>query len=505
VPPNFKIKDGYLLFIFFILLYFILPNNNPGFDSYSYAISIKEGAELFHPHHLLYNLFGRLIYLIFGFTGLGSLKLLSLINSIPGAFTIVIIYKIISYTSGRFTALVGAAITGFIFSFWYYSTTLEVNLPALMFIMLALYYLLVKDRSWFNSIAVYLFLGAGILFHQITVLAIFPILIYDFLQTKSLTGTIRNAHPGLLLCLIIYLVIAINQAQTGSAAGVYRWLTYYSHLGAWGGIKLANFKEGIWGLTKTSFGGDIIRQIFFTGEWSIRSIVYLIVACLISAGFIWLAIIGIINMLKNRDSRQCLFLALVLIFALFAFWWAPADDGFWLYPIVLLIIFIFSAINKINKPVIALLILLALINVIFEFIPSSNKENSLTYQGAQVIKKLGLTENDLVLTNYNQIRLAMTYYYGYQPVFACLMFLEDGDKAEIVSRHLKRIDQTRQVGRVIIFENEFDPEPYRYFLFDRFSPEEYRDIYSRYLPYLTPVDSINVHGKWVRLMEMGGE
>ena len=507
-----KLSIIHILFLFFILIYLLLPNNDQGNDSYSYALDARDGKELIHPHHLLYSLFGFILYQLFKFTGFGSMKILSLANLIFGVIALILIYRITKSYSTKFMAITGTLLIGFLFSFWYYSTSVEVNMPALMFLLLALFYLIVKQRPMINAILVYVFLSASILCHQIMALAVLPILIYDINRSRSFSETIKLALPGLLLGLFIYMAIALTQTSEKSIIGIYRWLTLYGHLDAWGSLQAINFTASAWGLLKTFFGGDVIRQVFFGGAWSLTAIIYLIAVAVFSIAMLWLVVVAIRKLFKTNDACLYLLLSLAIIYSLFAFWWAPADDGFWLYPIVMLIIFIFSfehsssAGNKILEKVsFSALVILVFLNVSFEFIPAADKNNSVFWRGATAFNRLGLTSDDLALTSYSQMRKAYNYHYNIYLPTTCVLYQQKGDKDEIIRNYYTIINDALQKGRVIVFENEIYPEPELYYMFERFSLEEYVKIYSPYLDYLMPVDSIMVHGKNVRLYEIAAE
>ncbi len=48
--------DQSLLVLFFIgIVYSLFPSINNTNDAYMYAADIREGIDLFYPHHLLYN------------------------------------------------------------------------------------------------------------------------------------------------------------------------------------------------------------------------------------------------------------------------------------------------------------------------------------------------------------------------------------------------------------------------------------------------------------------
>lgn len=501
---NYKNAIPWLIFAVFLLFYIFVPNYNLIYDSYSYSISIKKGVDFFHPHHLLYNFFGYLLFKLFSFTGWGSMKTLSLANSLLGASALVIIYKLINISAGRFNAIFGTILIGVVYSFRYFATSVEVNMMTFLCIMLALYFLLISSNRKYSNWLVYWFLSIAVLFHQIAVLAIPPVIIYDVYRHKSLKRTVVNALPGLAAGFIVYLTVAITQAQEKTIGGIYRWLTFYRHLDTWGKIGPESITNAAWGKLKTLVGGEIIREAFYTGHWPLATMAYLIIIGLIFTGLVWLFALACLNLRRNRDGSQWLLLAMAVLFGVFTFWWAPANDDFWFYPVTFFIIFVVrGAVSYLSRWLIILTtVLLASVNIVNEFIPSANNNNSIFYNGAQVFERLKLESNDLVITNYSQIRLAYEYYTGIHVPTACMMFLPSGPKAEVIQEYHQRISAALEKGRVFVFSDEIRPEPYRNYLFTRFSPADYKLAYAPYMNHLVLVDSLNAHGQTVEISRL---
>lgn len=51
----------YIFMTFIVIAYLFLPNNNSTLDAYDYAASARYGIDLYHPHHLFFNVFFHLI------------------------------------------------------------------------------------------------------------------------------------------------------------------------------------------------------------------------------------------------------------------------------------------------------------------------------------------------------------------------------------------------------------------------------------------------------------
>jgi len=148
----------------------------------------------------------------------------------------------------------------------------------------------------------------------------------------------------------------------------------------------------------------------------------------------------------------------------------------------------------------ATMIIFALINITCAFVPSSRIGNSVARTGADALAKSALTENDLVLTNMAQIKLALNYHYSVNVPIKSVAYLEAGPKNEVIDRYRSLISNFE--GRVIILENEIYPESHRRFLFGRFSKSEYTEIYRPFLSSLVPLDSIRVYGEWITIYEL---
>ena len=490
------------------MVFSLFPNNDQWFDSYTYALNVRDGVDLFHPHHLLYNVLGYLFYNAFKFTGIGSLKLLSFVNSIFGVFTLVLIFLIVKSRKGSISATLSTLIIGFLYSFWYYSTSVEVNMPALMFLFIALYLLTVKPQSRTNTIAVYIFISVGVLFHQLLILSLIPIFIYDIKKYRSFAKPVLYVLPGFGIMALTYIVIGILKAPEKSINGLYEWLTLYSHYGQWGKIRTENLIIGFWGITKTIFGGDSLRRIFYDGRLSWLNMIYCMAVVIVTAGIVWLLLTSIILFWRHHNQQGLLMLGFIFVFGVFAFWWAPSDDGFWLFPVILVLLFAFGENSyryQRQKITNVVLILLLAINIGYEIIPASQKENSIARQGASALARFELATSDLVLTNFNQIRLALDYHHRIKVPTASLVYLESGDKDIVISNYQKRIKEVLSRGKVLLFEDEIRPEPHRRFLYERFSPDDYSKTYSPFIPYLIPVDSIKAYGRNVIIYRIDPE
>jgi hypothetical protein len=345
----------------------------------------------------------------------------------------------------------------------------------------------------------------GILFHQLLILALIPMLIYDACRYGSFGRTIKLSMISLVPGFVIYMIVAFV-ASDGRVSGAFAWLFKYPELGRWGIIHSGSVIASAGGIVKAIFGGTMLRQSLYGNGLSFLEILYLIGAGISVCGFIVILVYSIKNITWLQNAEALLLLGTSIIFIIFAFWWAPSDGGFWFYPIVLILLMVFENLShsEFTRGVTyAVLIIFALVNIAGAFGPSSKIKNSVARTGAATLVKLKLDQNDLVLTNMAQIKLALEYHYNIKVPINSVAYLPKGPKDDVIARYRSMISNFD--GKVIIFENEIYPESHRRFLFGRFSKSEYTEVYKPFMPYLQPVDSIQVYGKWITLFELEKE
>jgi hypothetical protein len=170
---------------------------------------------------------------------------------------------------------------------------------------------------------------------------------------------------------------------------------------------------------------------------------------------------------------------------------------------MLVIIFIISNLKRISvlrTSLFTAIALLFIINLFSEYIPSTFTENSSARTGAEVLHKLDIGEDDLVLTNLRHITLAYDYHYNRKTHWAALAFepahVFNTDKASLKRKIYKTED------KILIFENEILPENHRKFLYTFYDEKQYLEIYSEYIPYLIVRDSIIYYDKYVKIFEI---
>jgi hypothetical protein len=301
----------------------------------------------------------------------------------------------------------------------------------------------------------------------------------------------------------VYIIVAIFAAQEKSISGVYSWLVSYSEMGRWGSLGPGSLVTSVGGIAKAVFGGSMLRQTLYGGAVDFYGIICLIGTGIALVGLAVLSAISLKAYIDRKFVESTLLLVTALFLALFAFWWAPNDDGFWFYPAALVLIMIFISIgysDTVRKIAYATMAVFAFVNITCALVPAADMNKSIARKGADALYNLNLGENDLVLSNLAQIPLALDYHYNVKVPTTSFAYQKGESKDEIISRFHTML--TTFEGKIIVFENEIKPEPHRRFLFSRFSPEDFAVAYVPVIPDLSPVDSIRVYGKSIAIYEL---
>lgn len=112
-------------------------------DAYNYAASIKDGQDLFEPHHLFYNGFSLLIYKVMNLfdVHIEILALAKIVNSVFVVFNLAILTKILQKLAlKKKQILIFIAIAAFSYSSLRYGTENETYIVPIAFSLLGSYF-----------------------------------------------------------------------------------------------------------------------------------------------------------------------------------------------------------------------------------------------------------------------------------------------------------------------------------------------------------------------------
>ena len=247
-----------LLFLGTLIIYWFTRTQANTFDAVSYANQIAhlyprtgDLRWLFHPHHLLFNALGYLLWRsahALGFTG-GSLVILQSLNAALGAGGVAVFYLTLRglLQRSRWLPLLISLGLAFSFGYWLCAADGRVNMPS-MFLMLCAFAVLCRTMQSPRpalAAAVGALAGGAVLFHEsaglFVVVGLAGVLLAEddpFLlpaamrlrrRRMALTyGAAWGAAAGLP-----YLGIGVLALHLHSVAAFRHWASGYAELGWW--------------------------------------------------------------------------------------------------------------------------------------------------------------------------------------------------------------------------------------------------------------------------------
>lgn len=213
----------FLIILFFLLVYLAFPSHNSSIDAYYYAASIRYSGELFHPHHLLYNLSGFFFLKAVQFFGLfpDVLSFLKGVNALVAAGCLVIVRYIFRQMGKDHSEISGLLIlTGSSFALWRYATENETYLIPLALSLLAslffLYYL--NGRKLRYLVIAGTFGSLAILYHQIHFFWWLGLCFGIVIHARRWRAVVLYSLPVLLVPLV-YGIVFIALSRRGVISG----------------------------------------------------------------------------------------------------------------------------------------------------------------------------------------------------------------------------------------------------------------------------------------------
>lgn len=338
--PAATLLLGFGLAVFCFCVYLSNLPVNYTYDGMVFASRVEREDtslyDLFHPHHLLYTILGRLVFLWgrdHGATwdGLVALQFFDLMTGVLGVC--LAFHLLVRETDDRPMALLSAAGLGLSCSYWYFSTTPGVRIFATVTPLLAWYVLtyLRKAPPAFGW-AVGLAHGLAVLGHQTNLLLI-PAFLGGIacLPEKDRWERLKAAAYYLigltLVVLVAYAFVGRYICYRKTYESWLWWVFSYFHVQQWGGhLQPAGFESGKGAMVQaflrpnlsTKDLGDFLtfgaaKTIFQYGLWTLLALL------LLRLGHFW------------NHRRQVLWVALLWLVAYVPFfvWWEPWNIEFW--------------------------------------------------------------------------------------------------------------------------------------------------------------------------------
>lgn len=356
---NTKYLPCIIFFLFFFIIYILLPSHNYYWDAISFAQTIEDeqslSAHLLHPNHLLYNVLGFLLYYAahLFITTIRAITVLQIANMVFSVITAAVLFRIIAHiVSERYTQFALTALFAFSATWWRFSVDGDAYIIATLLLTVCSYQLLVSDHP--KPLIIASCHSAGILFHQMAIVFI-PVAIFGIinrLQHNKCTYIIKALSLYLLgvsvivLGAYIYAFTLVNNGNN-SANALWKWVTSHSTDSYFSFNLSSGAIFSLRGLFRLIWGGKISDLTSYS-FWIYGPAIIAIVYCF--AAFIWKAFayrgemrrflsnLFIIND-KYSHVYQCA-LIWIVCYSAFLFVWLPNNTFYRLLYLPALIILV---------------------------------------------------------------------------------------------------------------------------------------------------------------------
>ncbi len=339
-----------LLFLGTALLYWNTRTSANTFDAVSYANQIAhlyprtgDPHWLFHPHHLLFNALGYVLWRIAGLLGFqgGSLVVLQSLNAVLGASGTVLYYFTLRRLLQRSHGLplliaLGLALS---FGYWICATDGRVNLPSL-FLMLTAFAVLTRMMvapRMSTAALIGTLAGGAVLFHEsaglFVVVGLAGILLSPADWKQRRQAALAYLAAWGLTAALPYLVVGVFVLHLHSLSAFHAWSAEYTELGWWWDFRiLHNLGSDFYAFRHAGFAEPGSRASTFTlGGHSpllLLGLYWLSVAGWLAAAFLVLATLPQIWRSPSRSLAIVLTLW-ILVYAAFFTVWSPGYFVFW--------------------------------------------------------------------------------------------------------------------------------------------------------------------------------
>ncbi len=344
--------------IFFVVfaVYAGFLTKNYYWDGITFAQVIENAGSLnvslLHPSHLIYNVFGYLVYRAAYFFGFNprAVSVLQVCNCFFGALTATALFYVFrSLFRSVHIAVLLVCLFSFSATWWKFATDANSYIPSIFFLVLSFYLILPGKKPTPGIVA--LTHVAAMCLHQLAIF-FFPVIVVGlYIQSSddprkrfsriAKYSVIAGVSTLGLYCLCFYLL-------TGSfgVREFMNWMTYYSTENGFVFNASQSISWTLSGTVKLFFGG---RFSFFKEVANPLTILLAILDALVLIGFLTLLVFGLVKTTKGDilETSQIAFRQLVLIcmvwaasYALFLFFWIPKNvfyRMFYLTPLIVLL------------------------------------------------------------------------------------------------------------------------------------------------------------------------
>jgi hypothetical protein len=394
-----------------------IPNYAYYWDGVSFSCQIENEPlkMLYHPHHLIFSGFFKLLYILINGTGakIRALDLMIYFNILTGIIYLIISYLTISRISKKTQAQLILVMLTIAFSFTFASHFRNVSTYIISITLLAIIiYRITKSRELRTGIIDWLLLLIAILFHQVSFLCL-PALTYAA-YVSSARNKLRNALTysfGFLLSALVVYFLIFYLSHPYVPENYPKWFFTYGSLHFWVFSHGEQVREAVLNSLNQGLAGHmnlflahIDRSILQTYEYKYISANFTTGRIIFWTIFIviFLAIIrGFAAMFSKDITRIRAWFLIIWIIPYFLFFlifmpYMSFYKLFYLLPLMIAFTAGFSS-GKVSI-LIQSLVLTCLIgyNLLFGLIPDSNPENNPYLSGTKEMDKI-THKGDLVM------------------------------------------------------------------------------------------------------------
>lgn len=448
-----------------LLLFITRPSYQSG-DSLSYACAARTGdVEMFHPHHLLFSPFIRVLHRVFSII-IPDMSLLTtgqIHNTIWALISIVSLFNILLRVPElkAEAALWVSTLFAVTYGLMTYSSWFEVYVPALgsiAFLVAVLASATETSLGLKRYFVITLLLTLSILYHQTNILFIIPMILYFSLSnTRRISELIPILSVTGALVLGSYVLAYTQYSHQFTISGLFRYtLNYVYHPNSsWG--SLANISIRGLGNLAYSQSQNIVNVPCAIWVYIIAPLTLLTVAILLAQ--------NLIQVLKRNStsSFRVLLTSWIVVYYGFFLWWLPGEQEFFLitlFPLIILIVLSlyslyssrYSYVNAWLLRAVMTLLVAALLffNRILPMLEGSHNCKGEAYSDAAaingVLSNLESPNDVLILTDF-EIQQNLRYYFNHEfsvgvlnPLLCCYQHIPIREKDSIANESIILVD-----------------------------------------------------------------
>lgn len=372
--PWTKLWPETTLAIVIFVVYWLTRAHYNTFDAVSYANQIENLYPtthnlkwLFHPHHLLFNVSGYLLWklgLVFKPT-LSVLAVLETFNAVLATAGMVVFYRLQKLLIGRTKWLPVLVTLGVAFSFgyWICATDARVNMPSCFFLIIAAYAMIValhSDSVYYLKVSGAA-AGIAVLYHESAGLFLaVGILAAFFLSTQIKTETqsrfsarskciLNFAIPWAACVLFAYAVVAVLFLHLDTVHAVRSWMDSYSELGWWWNWQIFhNIRLDAYAFRHAAFVEPPGKQGTFHLSRQVPHGLEILYFAVLAGWFVALyTFCSALPILGKTHHSKTTWLCMtwIAVYAIFFTVWSPGYFVFWvpvLFPVAILLSLVLS-------------------------------------------------------------------------------------------------------------------------------------------------------------------